>query len=112
MARGENEDVSSLDLPDPITVNKTYFDKNGKLTTDEKLAFAMVVESDNKESYYIKYSRGEIVDPHHIDYNFKNKNYTVFKKVLKDSFDMYHKFLETKNRLYFTRARRYLMERI
>jgi hypothetical protein len=112
MARWENEDVSDLDLPDPTQVKKTYFDKNGKITTDDKLTFAIAVDVDEKDSYYIKYSRGEIVDPHHVDYNFKNKNYTVFKKVCKEAFDMYHKFLQTKNRLYFTRARRYLMERI
>lgn len=112
MARWENEDVSGLNLPDPIKVLKSYYDKNGKITTDEKIAFAIEAEVDEKKSYYIKYSRGEIVDPHHTDFNFKDKNYTVFKKVCQEAFEMYHKFLTTKNRLYFTRARRFLMEKI
>lgn len=113
MARWENEDVSDLNLPEPINITRVYLDKNGKEIEDPQLAFAKISKSDDKNIYYIKYGRGEIVDPHHIDANFKkNDSYYVFKKVTERAFASYEKFLKTKNRLHFTTARRLVMERI
>lgn len=113
MARWENEDVSDLNLPDPIHVVRVFFDKHGKETDNEEIAFAKKTINDDKELYHIKYSRGEIIDPHHIDSSIRNTTYPkTFKKVNKQAFDSYIKFLQTKNRLYFTMARRIVMEQI
>lgn len=113
MARWENEDVSDLNLPDPINLVRVFFDKNAKEITNEDMAFAKKTTSDDKESYYIKYMRGDIIDPHHIDSGLRNTTYPkTFKKVNKQAFDSYIKFLQTKNRLYFTMARRIIMEQI
>lgn len=113
MARWENEDVSDLNLPDPIHLIRIFFDKNAESTDNEEIAFAKKTINDDKETYYIKYMRGEIIDPHHIDNNLRNTTYPkTFKKVSKQAFDAYIKFLQTKNRLYFTIARRIVMERI
>lgn len=113
MARWENEDVSGLNLPDPVNIASVYLDKNGKETDTEQFAVAKVTTADDKKTYYIRYGRGEIIDPHHIDINFqRNDSYYKFKKVDQKAFDTYIKFLMTKNRLYFTMTRRIVMELI
>lgn len=111
MARWENEDVSGLNLPDPINISTKYIDKNGKEINTEQFAVAKIVTADDKNTYYIRYGRGEIVDPHHTDVNFnRNESYFKLKKVDEKAFHTYVKFLTTKNRLYFTMARRIVME--
>lgn len=110
MARWENEDISNLNLPDPQTVSKIFLDKNGSETTNEDLAFAKITECNSKKNYYIKYNRGEIVDPHHVDFNSRKNSNSTFRKVSNKTFSNYCKFLESKNVLYFTMARRMVME--
>lgn len=113
MSRWENEDVSGLNLPDPDTIVYTFLDKNGKEIENEQQAVAKIASLNTKNTYYIKYGRGEIIDPHHVDTNvYKNDKYYVFKKVTETAFASYKKFLTTKNRLYFTTARRLIMEKL
>lgn len=115
MSRWENEDVSDLNLPKPENITRTYFDKNGKITSHPESSVAKISESSDsdKKAYYVKYGRGELLDPHHIDSSMQIKrSYYTLKKVDQQIFDSYIKFLKTKNRLYFTKARRLLMERI
>ena len=54
--------------------------------------------------------RAEIIDP----YNQRVAKSTIatrgFRKVCSLSFDFYMKYLKTRNNLYFTRARRLVME--
>lgn len=116
MSRWENDDINHLDLPDPTKYNTILIDKFGNETDDANKSVAKIVEVEDpalpKNNYYIKYSRGELVDPHHIEgtRGFNDKRYT-FKKVDKDIYALYFRFLKTKNRLYFTQARRLLMRR-
>ena len=110
MARWENEDISKLNLPDPQVVSKIFIDKNANETTNEDSAFAKVTECDGKKNHYIKYNRGAIVDPHHVDFNSRNNSNSIFRKVSDKAFSNYCKFLESKNVLYFTMARRMVME--
>lgn len=113
MSRWENEDISDLSLPDPDITSYTFLDKNGKNTENQNLAVAKIASTNNKNVYYIKYGRGEIIDPHHVDTNiYTNDKYYTFKKVTDKAFAAYQKFLNTKNRLYFTTARRLVMENI
>jgi len=113
MARWENEDLTGLNLPEPCPIIKTFFDKNGKETEDQDLALAKTSQMGDRINYYIKYNRGEIIDPHHTDYNNVRKNSNAtFKKVNKKTFDTYSRFLKTKNVLYFTMARRMVMEQL
>ena len=113
MARWENEDLKGLDIPDAIAHSLDYLDKNGAEVDSENLAVAKIVSEDDKKAYYILYGRGEIIEPHQIDSNFnKNKLAYKFKKVTEQAFSAYQKYLKTKNRLYFTNARRLVMERL
>ena len=113
MARWENEDVSGLNLPDENKTNVEYYDKFGKLSTED-IAYAKYVSTwsgleNLGERWYIKFYRGEIVDPHMIDSNAKNKTIQKFKKVSKQAFNAYLTYLKTKNRLHFTHSRRLAM---
>tara|TARA_R110000737_G_scaffold82297_1_gene114629 strand:- start:330 stop:662 length:333 start_codon:yes stop_codon:yes gene_type:complete len=110
MARWENEDLSELDIPEPEKVERLYFGKTGE-ESNEKDAFASLYRVDKSESYYILYDRAEIIDP----YNQRVAKSTIatrgFRKVCSLSFDFYMKYLKTRNNLYFTRARRLVMEK-
>ena len=116
MARGENADLSGINLPEPDTLDTTFLGLRGN-ATGEDMAFAKCVVTTSPDSqpssqWFIRMGRGEIIDPYEIDYGVSKKKLSVlkFKKVSKEAFDNYKKYLECKNRLYFTRARRLVME--
>ena len=110
MARWENEDVSDLNLPDPQQVNREFFGKSAA-NVEEKEAFAYLAIVDDSESYYILYDRAEIIDAYNDRFTRSSSKTRRFKKVSKNCFDFYMKYLKTKNSLYFTRARRLVMEK-
>jgi hypothetical protein len=113
MGRGENEDVSGLDLPDPLKVDIVFYDDRG-VEADEQKAVAKTVSTilgyeHPSTQRFILYGRGEILDPHGTDFR-GNRNLYKYKKVSEDTFENYIKYLKSKNTLYFTRARRLVME--
>ena len=114
MARWENEDVSGLNIPDPVKVETTFLDLNGKETTSDQAIAKSTKTSDGSQKYFIKYGRNELLDPHQIDSSYagvrRQEHLYTFKKVSKQAFENYTKYLESKNRIYFTKARRFLME--
>ena len=114
MARWENEDVSDLNIPDPENVETTFLDVNGEQSVENKAVAKLVKSSTGSITFYIKYGRNELLDPHQTDSSYassrRQSHMYKFKKVSKDTFESYTKYLESKNRLYFTKARRFLME--
>jgi|TARA_R110000851_G_scaffold31375_2_gene84915 hypothetical protein len=112
MARGENEDVTGLNLPDPLKVSVVFYDKAGKETEESQAVAKEVSTLLNHEDFsvqqFILYGRGEILDPHGIDTRCNRRLYQ-YKKVAQDAFDSYIKYLKSKNVTYFTRARRLIM---
>tara|TARA_Y100000296_G_C5179860_1_gene263080 strand:- start:9052 stop:9390 length:339 start_codon:yes stop_codon:yes gene_type:complete len=111
MSRWENEDVSNLNLPDPDIPQETFFGKDGTVTTNDK-GLAKVVRLADKDTFYLKHGRGEILDPYSIDTFRHNGPSFKFKRVSQASFDAYMRYLNTHNRLYFTQARRLIMENV
>ena len=114
MARWENEDVSGMGIPEPVTSVVKYLNKEGRDCQNERYGFVKTVSTTLPDKsvfvkYYIRFYRGELVDPHSVDINFKSK-IPEFKKVSEDCYKLYKKYLATKNRLYFTRSRRLFME--
>ena len=112
-----NEDLSYLNLPEAGDVNVSFFGKGGEVA-DEKTALAKVVECayDHENvsvQHFVMFGRGEIIDPYQADFGYTqgklNRMYK-YKKVSGKCFEAYLKYLETKNRIYFTNARRLLME--
>jgi hypothetical protein len=113
MARGENEDVSDLNLPDPLKVKIVFYDRAGKEAEEAQAVAKEVSTFLNYEDFsvqqFILYGRGEILDPHGVDARC-NRSLYQYKKVAKDAFESYIKYLKSKNAMYFTRARRLIME--
>mgnify|MGYP003114650715 CR=1 FL=1 len=116
MARGEDADLTGLNIPEPEKLETVFLGLRGK-DSEEEMSFAKCVKSyrsgdDVSSQWFIRMGRGEIIDPYEIDYGLSKKKLSAlkFKKVSKEAFDNYKKYLECKNRLYFTRARRLVME--
>ena len=114
MARWENEDVSGLNIPDPIQAVTKFIGLGGKETEEEQGMSKSVISSDGSKRFYIKYGRGEILDPYQIDSSYAGARRQMtmyeFRKAPESAFDHYVKYLKTKNRIFFTKARRILME--
>lgn len=114
MARWEDEDVSGLNIPDPFVSVVKLIGKQGKDCNDERSAYIKTISTTMPDKsvfvkHYVRFYRGELVDPHATDSNLKSK-IPEFKKVSEDCYKFYLKYLNTKNRLYFTRSRRLYME--
>lgn len=114
MARWENEDVSGLNIPEPVKSKVEYLNKEARDCKDERHAYIKKISTTMPDKsifvkHYIRFYRGELVDPHATDSNLKSKT-PEFKKVSEDCYNFYLRYLSTKNRLYFTRSRRLYME--
>jgi hypothetical protein len=111
MSRWENEDISDLGLSELPSRSELCLGVNAD-PVEESKAFAKIVStvSQNKteQRFYIRFGRGEILDAHKMDKRI-DENIFKFKKVSKATFDLYKKYLLTKNLLHFTHARRSLM---
>ena len=111
MSRWENEDISNLNLPDQPDRTEMFLGVGGH-NTEENKAYAKIVtnKTDDKseQRFYIRFGRGEILDAYRMDKRIDEKLYK-FKKVSKATFDLYKKYLSSKNLLHFTHARRSLM---
>lgn len=116
-----NEDLFISKMNKDIEVHeekivRNFYDKNGQITQDETKSIAKMSYDEQRGEgtafYYIRMYRGELLDPHAIDKNISTLNRAAFKekKVSKNCFEGYIKYLKTKNRLYFTRSRRLSME--
>ena len=116
MSRGENADLSGINLPEPDSLEIMFLGLRGNNTEEEtafaKCATTTTVRDGPSSQWFIRMGRGEIIDPYEIDFGVTKKKLSSlkFKKVSKEAFDNYKKYLECKNRLYFTRARRLVME--
>ncbi len=113
MTRGDKEDLSGLDIPRPAKIDIKFYDTRGN-EAEEKNAIAKVVTTNldyetMSTQRFVLYGRGEILDPHGVDTR-ANRSFYKYKKVPESSFNNYIKYLKTKNRMYFTRARRSITE--
>ena len=113
MARGENEDVSGLSLPDPLKISIVFYNKAGEEAEEAQAVAKEVSTCLSYENFsvqqFILYGRGEILDPHGVDIRC-NRSLYKYKKVTKNAFESYIKYLKSKNAMHFTRARRLIME--
>jgi len=114
MARWENEDVSDLNLPNATSTEEVFIGLNGEESTEEEAVAKLVKSSNGSSQFFIKYGRSELLDPHQTDSSYasarRHSHMYKFKKVSEKTFEVYKKYLTSKNRIYFTRARRFLME--
>jgi hypothetical protein len=86
-------------------MNQVKFDKTGKETQDS-LYVAEIIMNGANSNYFIKTFGSALFDPYG-PYSKREKVLdTKFKKVTKNTFDNYIKYLETKNNKFFTVAQR------
>ena len=94
----------------PITYDEVYFNDIGKECMDGEHSFAKMITKTSEQidalSYHILCKVNIIVDPWGEDFSRRKIRECTFKKVTKDSFEAYIKYLKTKERRYLTIARR------
>lgn len=106
----DDEDISHLNLPEKPYRSETFYGKGGNIV-DENASLGKVLVVGKWEKFFIWFWRGEIFDPYGSDLLRKSQQESAkFKQVPKEVFNLYLQYLKTKNRIYFTRARRILME--
>lgn len=111
-----NKNASETELSD-IGILKTentilYIDKIGN-QCDEIYGVAKSVESTDEFSkskiatnYYVKYRRGELFDPYGMDALKANAQDTRYRKVDKDVYEKYCKYLKTRRETFLLEAKR------
>ena len=110
MSKIEDDELRDIGIPDPVSIDTEYLDKNGKQLPGKKDSYAYTSDAGGHKTYFIKYIRGELCDPHNVHLSSGlSKMLSTYKKVTENTYNNYVKFLQTKNTLYFTRARRNLM---
>jgi len=106
-----HEELQSIGIEPPKQTLVWYQDKAGK-SCDENKAVAKTVEIPTEDgkgvimTYHVKHGRGQLFDPYGIDMNKTNAYDFQFKKVDKDIFDNYVKYLTTRREYFLTTARR------
>lgn len=93
-----------------LTVEMTGLD--GEVVTDEKLALAKrsVTKRDETENtlYFVMMTRGALYDPYDRNRLISRgeMNRLKFRKVGKDAYELYVRYLESKNRMHYSKAKR------
>jgi hypothetical protein len=100
-----------------------YYNEEGQSVHEDKTAYARKdLDSKGGEKYYVKYNTSGVDAPHlaNPDSVFARGNLLTqyisshgkplldYKKVSKEVFDLYVRFLQTKNRAYYRNAERLL----
>lgn len=117
MNKINEDDLSGLGLPDPDSTVTKLFGVSGKEVTEQDRVFAKSVTKsygyDNSSvHYFVRVGHGELIDPYTVNSSLsKGQLNSVFayRKVGEQTFSSFLKYLETKNRIHFTRARRLLL---
>ena len=111
MSNQENEFVR-MGIPDPDEVITKFIGKDG-LECEEYSSFAKKsLTTSGTSQYFVRVGRGELIDPYGIDDNLSRKRISdvfKFKKVNKKAFDAFVKYLNSKDKIHFTTARRILL---
>ena len=110
MARWENENLDGLDIPQPPKTEIQLFGTLGSVPDKEKNAFAKKVIAGDSYTYYVLYGRGDLFDPFGADKGKQGRPYFSFKKVKESVFNHYIDYISSEDRIFFTRARRLMME--
>lgn len=113
----KKNDLEGINLPPVSEKNVLYIGKNGKETNEDEALAKKVTCNYNYDDvsiqYFVKVGRGELIDPYQVDYGItKNKLSSMYKykKISEKAYNTYVKYLQNKNRIHFTTARRLIME--
>lgn len=93
-----------------LTVEMTGL--NGEVVTDENLALAKRTVTKREETentlYFVTMTRGSLYDPYDRNRLMSRGeiNRLKFRKVGADAYNLYVKYLESKNRMHYSKAKR------
>ena len=105
-----HQELKDIGIEMPQENLVAYYDKSGK-DCEEDRAVAKIVQINNENnsivtSYHVKHGRGQLFDPYGLDMN-KTKAFDFqFRKVDKEIFESYSKYLQTRREIYLISARR------
>jgi hypothetical protein len=86
--------------------NYTFFGKGGN-SVDEPEAFAKLVSYEKFDMYFVWFWKGDLYDPYGMDILRRSQNMLAkYVKVTRPVFESYIKYLKTKNKAFYTSARR------
>jgi hypothetical protein len=93
---------------EPDSTEVVYMVANGSETNElDPAAYLKISTSpNNNKSYFVKTYNSLILDPWGTYAGREASINTSFKKVSKDTYDYFAKYLKTKNSIYLTRAQR------
>jgi hypothetical protein len=84
----------------------TYYGKGGN-EVDETEAFARVIAYENAEHHFIWFWKGELYDPYGHEILRRNQNMMAkYVRVNRKIFENYIRYLKTRNKIFYTTARR------
>jgi len=117
MSRYERDDISHLNLPDPISTRANYYIKDGEVIKREKyntLKHPAVVcckeiqHIETKITTYYVLCNGcnQMFDPHEQDTRYKVRSQWKFRRVNRSTFDLYTKFLRQHYKSLLSQAER------
>lgn len=107
--RLDDADLSGLDIPERPYRSESYYGKGGNLV-DENAGLAKVLIVGKWEKFFIWFWRNDLFDPYGPDILRKSQQELAkFKIVQKETFELYVKYLKTKNKLFLVQARRSLV---
>ena len=124
MSRNENEDVSHLNLPDPISLQIQYYMEDGDILDDEqfdnlvleykqqqrKLPFicAKSVHNINTKinTYFVLCAGSLIFDPRDKDSRYRSRHHWKMRRVNKSTYNNYIRFLRTSYTSFLHQAER------
>lgn len=110
MKRGDNADLSGLNLPEQPYRSEVFYGKGGNIV-DESAMLLKVMTVGKWEVYFAWFIRNVLYDPYGTELLRRTQQETVkTRKISKETYENYMKYLKTKNALYLNRARRSSLE--
>ena len=124
MARNENEDVSHLNLPDPVVVQTQYYMENGNILDDKQLedvikehrkiykklpivcAKNIYNESTDIRTFFVLCAGSLLFDPRDKDSRYRSRHHWKLRRVPKSVYDLYIRFLKTHYKSFLYQAER------
>ena len=123
MSRHENEDLSHLDLPDPVEVNTTYYLADQQILDNDEwetlqyrcdalekmppviCAKYIINPQTGMHTFFVLCAGSNLYDPHNKG-RLRIHNPWKMRKTTRTTFDLYTKFLRTNHKTFLYQAER------
>jgi len=123
MSRHENDDVSHLDLPDPVEADTLYYMNNGEILDNDTFEELMQICKDNgrippvvcakylinpqtgMHTFFVLCAGSNLYDPHNRG-RLRVYNPWKMRKTTRTTFELYAKFLRTNHKTFLFQAER------